>query len=194
MDWLFDNVAKLVPLALFAYYIISAMRGRREEEQEPQDPAAAERARKIQEEIRRKILERQQELDPNAPQRPVEQPGYLTFEEEVIEEPASLREAEPVRSEPPPPPPVASPREEPVPAAAANPFAEQERQIAEQLAKAEALKEKAQKNLPVGPERSWEIVSKSEIRSDIRQALSSPASLRTSFVVKEILEKPVGLR
>ncbi|MBL4576584.1 MAG: hypothetical protein JKY51_10915, partial [Opitutaceae bacterium] len=62
MDWIFDNVEKFFPLLIFIAYAFSAWRkrSRKEDEDPAEGPETAERVRRIQEEIRRKIVARQQ--------------------------------------------------------------------------------------------------------------------------------------
>ena len=55
--WFLDNLDKLVPIIIAVLYFIGASRAKNKgEEQEGPSPDASERARKIQEEIRRKVL------------------------------------------------------------------------------------------------------------------------------------------
>ena len=56
--WFLDNLDKLVPIIIAVLYFIGASRAKSKGEEEGPSPDASERARKIQEEIRRKILER----------------------------------------------------------------------------------------------------------------------------------------
>src|SRR5690606_29747151 len=73
MDWLFDNLGKIITALITIVYVLGSLRGSaKEEEAEEQDPEAQARARRIQEEIRRKILERQRGSAPQA--EPAEEP------------------------------------------------------------------------------------------------------------------------
>jgi hypothetical protein len=62
MDWIFQNIEKLFPVIIFMLYALSAWRKRSSDEgdRSTEDPKEAERVRRIQEEIRRKIIARQQ--------------------------------------------------------------------------------------------------------------------------------------
>ena len=58
--WFLDNLDKLVPIIIAVLYFMGASRAKSKgDEQEGSSPDVSERARKIQEDIRRKILERQ---------------------------------------------------------------------------------------------------------------------------------------
>ncbi|MDQ8204808.1 hypothetical protein [Pelagicoccus sp. SDUM812003] len=183
MDWLFDNLGKLAPLAIFVFYLISALRSRGEEEEE-QDPEAAERARRIQEEIRRKILERQQKggekegqstgrpepaeqwepepYDPFVPERPVHERLAERRQREAQERRAAeeLRRREerseaerPVRPEP-----VFQAAEEAVSSidSLEDEYEKQRRQIQDKLEQAKRLRAQAQeKSKAAGRRDVW---------------------------------------
>src|SRR5690606_9128153 len=74
MDWIFENLGKIITALITIVYVLGSLRGsaKDEEKEEQQDPEALARARRIQEEIRRKILERQRGAAPQP--EPVEQP------------------------------------------------------------------------------------------------------------------------
>jgi len=80
MDWLIDNFGKLLPIILMVVYFWMSAKKRGAQDDEAAegegDADQAERARTIQEEIRRRILERQQGAAPKRkvlPPVPVEQ-------------------------------------------------------------------------------------------------------------------------
>ena len=129
--WFLENLEKLVPIIIALLYFLGMSRAKkREGQEEGPDPQAEERARKIQEEIRRKILERQQrgkaapkrETSPeptvNVPEQPLH-PGTAKSAREVAEvEVFPSSPQEPVE---------ASPIE------FSDPFEEERRRIEEQL-------------------------------------------------------------
>ena len=56
--WFLDNLEKLVPIVIALLYFLGTSKAKKNAEAEGvPDPKADERARRIQEEIRRKILE-----------------------------------------------------------------------------------------------------------------------------------------
>ena len=84
MNWILDNLEKLVPVVITILYFLGSSKTKKAEKQRrAADPKAEERSAKIQEEIRRKILERQQEGQPVIRSSPPEQP-YVS--EPVLEE------------------------------------------------------------------------------------------------------------
>lgn len=158
------------------------------------DPEQDERVRRIQEEIRRKIAERQGRAP--APAAPA--PGPTEFD--------PLRELlRPVLGEPqpeaPPPVPVVEIREAYDPDQAAL---ERQRKLAEQLeeletrrAEARRTAESTRKNsaydLPSTPKASAP-GSVSADSGTVRDSLRSARSLRRAIVLREILDRPVALR
>lgn len=210
MDWLFDNLGKLAPLALFVFYLLSALKGNKREEEED-DPQAAERARKIQEEIRRKILERQQqnsgrksepvfeEEEPEVHSRQSEERGYNPF---APERPAEEREVyhRPIYPDRPKPKPArkAEPEfvfEEPVFEQVEDEYERQKREIEEKMRKARELRKKAELSAKKSIRRtSSPSMSGSKLRKEILVGLQGPTSLKKAVVLKEVLDTPVGLR
>ncbi len=72
MDWIFDNIEKLFPIIIFLLYGLSAWhrRASNKGKESRENPEEAERVRRIQEEIRRKIIARQQGRNPPAEVEP----------------------------------------------------------------------------------------------------------------------------
>ncbi len=185
MDWLFDNLGKFAPVVIFLLYMISSLKGKGQPEEEEPDPAAAERARKIQEEIRRKILERQRgDAGPTA--RPPEE--TIIFDESQEEY-------------------VAPPRPEPVRQQApddshgrVDQFDERRREIEAKLEEAKNMhrmaKEKAgpisKGDVPLRAELSP--IEAGEIRTRLSKALGDRDSLKTAILLREVLDRPVGMR
>jgi hypothetical protein len=203
--WILDNLDKLVPFVIAILYFVGSAKAKKMQEESSDrkpDPEANERARKIQEEIRRKILERQQQGRPTAPARPPEQPT-IVFEDEAEEappvlHPAQSRSAREVaeverRMEP-----VEDVWEEPADIWE-DPFEEQRREIEEQLQKARELQSKAPSKGIASTKPNWQPhVSGSrrpeELRRAIREDLQDGLSVQRAIALKEILEKPIALR
>lgn len=197
MDWLFDNLGKLAPVVIFIIYMISSLKGKgeREESREP-DPGAEERARKIQEEIRRKILARQRGEQPPTGRPPEVEPQYE--EEEDYEEPEVVfdPEPEPLRPAASSPPVVQAP--EAVAPGEADPYQKRRLEIEAKMEEAKrmqtAAREKASSILNDYHTSHRESASSVEIRRALREGLDDPKSLKVSVLLKEVLERPVGMR
>ncbi len=192
MDWILENIGKLFPLLIFVFYALSALKRKGAEEEVELDPESQERARRIQEEIRRKILERQQGSSP----RPVPhfRPEFVIEEEEVIEEPepSFLQDQKPAVE---PVQVAVAPQEYTPVAAVEDPFAAQRRQIEEQLQKAKALHAKARRKDAATHSRKGGIrMSSSQVQEGVRRGVADSNSLKTAFVLKEILDTPIGMR
>jgi len=196
MDWLFDNLGKLAPLVIFLLYMISSMKRGGKEEEAP-DPEAVERARKIQEEIRRKILERQRSgAEPTG--RPPPQPEPV---EETIffdQEPEPLRTPPPLRPSPPP----LHQEPEPEPSVAVDPYVQKRREVEAQMEEAKRMKEAALRKAKSiskgktggGGPAVYEPIATGEIRDRLKIGLADQDSLKTAILLKEVLDTPVGMR
>lgn len=190
MDWLFDNLGKFAPVVFFLLYMISSLKGKGQKEEEEPDPAAAERARKIQEEIRRKILERQRGDDPDA--RPPEPLVFEEVQEEVYTAPRPVASA---------PRPIV---QEPVAAESTqqrvDSYEQRRREIELKLEESKRLqlaaKEKARsirKKTPLTTSE-WTAISDAEIRTRLKNGLSDRDSLKTAILLREVLGSPIGMR
>ena len=195
MDWLFDNLGKFAPIVVFLIYMLSSLRGRGTDQEEAQDPQAAERARKIQEDIRRKILERQGESrEPSG--RPPQQQPPLVYEEE---ESPQLREP-PRRTEQAPRPEPAVRQRVEVLETEVGGFELRRREVEAKLEESKrmraAAKEKTAniwKGKPTLSARPQPIAS-GQISDRIKQSLGDRPSLKTAIVLKEVLDVPLGMR
>jgi hypothetical protein len=93
MEWLLDNLGKMLPVILAVLYFWVTSKKRRsgtEESEEGDGSDEAERARRIQEEIRRRILERQRGESPGPHVGPpvlVEESLHQPQEEESLHQP-----------------------------------------------------------------------------------------------------------
>jgi hypothetical protein len=195
MDWLFENLGKFAPVVIFLIYMISSLKGKGPEQEEEYDPQAAERARKIQEDIRRKILERQNESrEPSG--RPPQQEPTVAVEEEPRLRPEPLRRR------------VEAPREEPVvrkkvqeaAGEGLDGYEQQRREVEAKLEESKRLraaaKEKSE-NLRKGKtpaSLSPQPISETQIADRLKQSLGNRPSLKTAIVLKEVLDAPVGMR
>lgn len=197
--WFLDNLEKLVPIVIALLYFLGTSKAKKNAEaaSEP-DPQADERARRIQEEIRRKILERQQKG--NAAARRQTSAEIPTRE---VAQPFQPSEGRSYRNEPEEDVFIYSEGDVPSPVSReANPmdyYEEQRKKIDAQVRKTRALAEKA-RLADVGT--AYERPISNEARSKMAQrryaklwdGLDDPEDLRRAIVLKEILDVPVALR
>ena len=200
MEGLVEFFFKLLPIIIAVLYFFGALKGRgKSQEAEEDDPEALERARKIQEEIRRKILERQQKSKPAQRSTPQQEAPAPSLREQQSdrgfrpEEPRGARETvpSPVAQEAPP---IRLEYLEPEPQVA-NLYEEQRRKIDEELRKARELRQQVP-NMPA-ISRASPVYSRDltfALDRSIREDLRDPDSIRKAIVLKEILDTPVGLR
>lgn len=197
--WFLDNLEKLVPIVIALLYFLGTSKAKKSAEAEGvPDPKTDERARKIQEEIRRKILERQQrgsvpverQAPPERPTLEDAQPLPPNFERSYREE-VEVEVFPGLESNVPPP----EPRQ-------TNPldfYEEQRKEIEEQVRKTREFAERA-RLADVGT--AYARPMSKEARSDMDRMryaklwddLDDPESLRRAIVLKEILDVPVALR
>tara|TARA_B110000495_G_scaffold202796_1_gene223994 strand:+ start:2351 stop:2944 length:594 start_codon:yes stop_codon:yes gene_type:complete len=197
MNWILDNLEKLVPVVITILYFLGSSKTKKAEKQRrAADPKAEERSAKIQEEIRRKILERQQEGQPVIRSSPPEQP-YVS--EPVLEErydPFGL-EFDRGREEL-----AMYPNEEtsasaPVSSNSIDLLEGQRRQIEEQMQKARDLRKQLS---AMDGSRSYMSSGGSRLRGigelsmGLRDDLKNTNSIRRAIVLKEILDTPIALR
>ena len=197
MNWILDNLEKLVPVVITILYFVGSSKTKKAEKaRRKADPDAEARSRKIQEEIRRKILERQQKGQPVIRSSPPEEPyvsepvfeeGYDPFEPEVDRGREEL---------------VLYPNEEtsasePVASNSVDLLEEQRRQIEEQMQKARDLR----KQLPSMHGSGSSTYSKrshvggvGDLGMGLRSDLRNTSSIRRAIVLKEILDTPIALR
>ena len=194
-----DNLLEiLIPLILAAFYFFgNVFSGKKEDRSKPtpgrgrsgvdEEDDVMERQRRIQEEIRRKIMERRQ-AQGGTPAEPVEVPVPVPPE-------SPSRRPEPMPSAPGPVPQAPNPYESQMQARL--------RQIEATKLRAEKLKQQAEKaGAPALPEASSieyrhpEAISKSgpRFRGSVKAGLSDPATLRAAFVYAEVLGRPVSQR
>lgn len=212
MDWLFENLGKVITAIVTIVYVLGSLRGsgKQEAEEEEKDPEALARARRIQEEIRRKILERQRGAAPESEQPQPEPYGEGPFADlfppPAVEVPSRPLGDDapwrPVRPEPIPLPerPILHYSPEDNEESGEDPFEEQRRQIEEQLRKARDLRDRVRVGKREASAADYAhayrkgATDPTQLRQKVQRDLSDVASLRAAFVLKEILDKPVGLR
>ena len=183
-----SDLLKFLPLLFFIFVGVSIARNvlrvaRRLNSQEPPrpgelDPDLAERTRRIQEEIRRKIAERRGLLPP-AP-APLPEP--------MGEPPIVMVEDDPAESAP-----VTAP------AATHAAILERQQQLADQMRALERARETAQRRAgefaaAVQAEAATEMGQLAGSNRELLADLREPAGLRRAIVLREILGPPVGLR
>lgn len=195
IQWALDNLFTLLIIGGVLAQLWQAIRSKKNAEAAPEeappkeyefeDPELAERTRRIREEIRRKIAERQQGGAMG------DEPGP-----ELAPEPAAYEEPPPlireVRLEPAAPAAQAHPR---LDAQRAAEILEQQSALAERLRqvndmKASAARRAAFEASTVAPESGQRRQRQGALLDDLRD----PAALRRAFVMREVLGPPVGLR
>ena len=197
LQWVLDNLFTVLIIAGVVAQLIQAVKGKKggDEEAGPtveppkefefEDPELAERTRRIREDIRRKIAQRQ------AGGTPEDEP-----EMEPAPEPAAFEEPPPVVRE------VAVERPAPAMVASSRMDAQRQAEVLEQQAalmdklrqleetKAAALRRAAFEASTVSPAAA----ARTQARGAVIEDLRNPAALRRAFVLREIIGPPVGLR
>lgn len=230
MDWILDH-PQLVFLALIVVaFAIRSMVEKRQQSagdgeaqagrsSDPNQPAPAaqvddeeERTRRIQEEIRRKILARQRGEPPPIPHEPLVIFEPEAREEREVEEPEWVGEGPPPRRAMPPPlpgapaPRPAMAREFPPPAGEGRAMAlepaallEQQARLLEQLqalrvTRSAAYAVEAARPAPSLAAAGVGAASRVALRGELRGQLGNPAALRRAVLLREILGPPLGLQ
>lgn len=156
----------------------------------------AERVRRIQEEIRRKIAERRGQVAPPTLPVPEAAPTFDPFRPVFREEPSPV--APPL---PPPLRPVVAPQRELIVQVDDSAALERQRELAEQMEQLEQrrreLRRQAQTSLAAA-ERSGVELQEMDAPKSKNRALSAelrdPSALRRAMVLREVLGAPVALR
>ncbi|MBC2606362.1 hypothetical protein [Pelagicoccus albus] len=191
MDWLLENLGKLAPVVIFIIYIINALKTPSQSGEDEPDPEAQERARKIQEEIRRKILERQGKVS-SIPE-PDAGPTVIEFDPE----PESYREI-PSRIPEPVPVPVPVEQSEPIDFKTLDPYAKRREEIERKMEQAKRMERVAREKVSRIRDNHYadkkSLASTSVIREKLNRELKDQTSLKTAFVLREVLDKPLGMR
>lgn len=189
MDWVFDHLQFIIAAAgAIAWWLNQRRQGQAEGEETVappdttfDDPALAERTRKIREEIQRKIAERARGYANEQPTLPRDQQA----------EPPVVRE-------------VVVAQVPPVSRRSSTAHLEAQRQaeiLEEQATLAEKLREAEQMKAAVQKRVSYEAAiadhsgaARSLSRSTVLDDLRDPAALRRAFILREVLGPPVALR
>jgi hypothetical protein len=201
----FDSIAPFVFVILIvASQLMGALKKKGARKEEEPDVDALERARQIREEIRRKIEERRQELEPGTT-RPVNQPRRSAYDPTMPEQ--QQRQPQPVQQQRP-----AVPRTSP-----ARPVYQVQRsrgstlleQLAEQRKRLESAQRQQQearaKAKRMLQESGFEIkereklagtgtASTSLLKKQLLSGLRDKNGLRKAVLYREVLGKPIGLR
>ncbi len=185
MDWIFQNIETFFPIIILLLYALSAWRKRspNEEEESPEDPQEAERVRRIQEEIRRKIIARQQGKSLPAEVEP--------------------RSVEGKQAPVPPPMPPVVPTEVHRPTLVSEDRSSRLEKMEERLKKAQAARAETARALEVSQRKSKiehrreKAPEKKETNGSLRSLLQNDlrqnSGLKRAFLLKEILGPPLGM-
>jgi hypothetical protein len=182
MDWLLDHPQVLVAIAIVAVALLKKLKQIRPSEMAKEAPATdeqeVERTRRIQEEIRRRIMERRglMPIPPPALDSSEEAPGFP-------EPPPMFEEVRPVMVAPPLQPMDAAV----VPADSGE--LERQQQMLARLRALETARTTRAGSMPAFVETPV-AVSANRLPADYR----TPAGLRRAVVLREILDPPVGMR
>ncbi len=204
MEWIFDHLQIIIAVAAAIAYWLNQRRqaqmGDSEEDDRTEspvrdfnsDPEEAERTRRIQEEIRRKIAERAGGGPINVPP-PAPEPPPLFRTETSAPRPvaAPLPQREFTRQAEPPP--MAQP---PPFQASAAAILERQRELEEQMRELETARKVAQRRAASVAANSavFAPAAASERNVGLLADLHGGRNLRRAIVLREILGPPVGLR
>lgn len=204
MEWIFDHLQIIIAVAAAIAYWLNQRRqaqmGEGDEDERTEspmrdfnaDPEEAERTRRIQEEIRRKIAERAGggpiQVPPPAPEPP---PLFRTETSAPRPVASPLPQREFTRQAESPP--MAQP---PPFQATAAAILERQRQLEEQMRELEAARKAAQRKAAAVAAQAvaFAPASTTERRGDLLADLRGAGNLRRAIVLREVLGPPVGLR
>lgn len=201
MEWLTESLEIVIPVAIVLLYMFQHFFTRHRGDEQAGPPEAEDtEARRIQEEIRRKIIERQQGRT-----------STTTEESQAQRQTAYSRDARRSGQQPPAfprqqtPPPVPRERREPPPRVAyvensrtrdiESELREQRERLREsQIARDQALAKT--RGRVEGNEARWRIRREKTgaLHVQLKEDLATTANLRRAFVLKEVLDRPVSLR
>lgn len=188
MDWIRDHLQIVIAVAgAIAWWLNQRRQGQADGEEAAappettfEDPALAERTRKIREEIQRKIAERARGFPTETPTLPHDDPGEPPLVREVAEPQPSLSRR----------------------SSTAQLEAQRQAEILEeQAALADRLREAEQMKIAALKRARYEAATadnsdaaRSLSRSTVLDDLRDPAALRRAFILREVLGPPVALR
>jgi len=203
MEWILDNFAKLLPVILAVLYFWLNAKKRRPEGEEAEESDGSdetERASRIQEEIRRRILERQRG-DSSGPH--VEPPVLV---EESLHQPqerqARSSERGDLQEAAPDPYEIDQPYEVPQPQTNYQEVLERQARLAERL---EEARRRAEARKPSGKDRAASTRRKearaprvervvNPLRAALLSDLKDGVGLKRAILLREVLGEPVGFR
>jgi len=192
MDWVLDNIDWLFPIAVVLLFWIqnTFMKNPDEGKPPPGAPEADAEAERIREEIRRKIVARQQgqplqeerparEIPPPVRPQPAQEWPFAPQPQPVPIEPSPVEEVE-----------FFEPQED---------LLEELRKEQERLRRAQREREKALRQRKAQDRKRVEVVQpevrrRGSIRDQVLADLATAPDLRRAFVLKEIVDRPVGIR
>lgn len=194
MKWVLENLWTLLIIAGVVAQLLQSIKGKKGGDDaggatpgkaEFEDPALAERTRRIREDIQRKIEQRQRSPREAAP---------VERQTEALEElPPFLREI--VREVMPERAPPVSNRAAQAAAEHAAEVLEQQTALAERFRQLESAKAAAQRRSLLEQQTvAATTVERRKNRGALLEDLRDPAALRRAFVLREVLGPPVGLR
>jgi hypothetical protein len=212
MEWIFDHLQLVIAIVVVAAWMLRGAARRASGHAEPEhheigpdDPEEVERTRRIQEEIRRRILARQQGVEP--PPIVSRQPPPLPdlAENAEVEKPEwGVEDSEPAPANPPHAKADAFPTEFPSPAAtqtaAMAALLEQQRLLAEQFEQVRAMKLAGSTAVPPLPDHGGmgsagaNAADHRSLRRALRADLAGPPGLRRAVLLREILGEPPGMQ
>lgn len=204
MEWLTESLEIVIPVAIVLLYMFQHFFTRHRGDEHAGPPEAEDtEARRIQEEIRRKIIERQQGRTSTTTEEPAAQRQTAYFPDAQRSEqqpPAFPRQQTP--------PPVPRERREPPPRVAyvensrtrdiESELREQrERLLESQIAREKALARTRGRVAESGAgqqRRARRERTTGAFSEQVKDDLATADSLRRAFVLKEVLDRPVSLR
>lgn len=207
LEWISKNLFTVLVIAGVLAQLIQAVKGKKEEAENDQPtvetpetqfgeiPDEDERARRIREEIRRKIAERRAETG----ESPVPEPEPAAYDE-----PPPLMRDEPVAppvvtrsviAERAPEAAAALQRQERFDAQRQAEILEQQAAMADRMRELEAMKAAAQRRAAFEAlSVSQTTVQREKTRGAVLEDLRDPQALRRAFILREVLGPPVSLR
>lgn len=206
MDWLTEHFDVLLPIAVVLFFVLQRFLSGQEAEP-GSEMEGDEEARRIQEEIRRKIVARQQGRVEEG-----HQGGMADEERQEWERPVVFPRREesppPIRNEwerpapaPQRPPPVRKPEPKPKPKPAARRRdlqdelrIQRERLREAQRAKADAVRSSSRRGLAEERSAAMTDARSGDLRSQLLEDLATGESMKRAFLLKEIVDRPIGLR
>jgi hypothetical protein len=201
MDWLTEHFDVLLPVALVLFFIFQRFfvqdEGNAGQGPGGGDSESDREARRIQEEIRRKIVARQQGRFEEVPGGG-EEPFPAEIEREAVPPPIRLDRGRTISASPVPPPLRQAETFRPTVARRdiqAELRVQRERLKDARRAKADAVRRTSEAGL-IRHESAYSDQAQAErsLRAQLLSDLSTSHSLKRAFLLKEVVDRPIGLR